>query len=134
MIDKNIITWDDIPYDIKELVKFGVYTKEEVVAKFCRYEEENINDDIKDASYATREECETLLKKYENKERRKEESQWKKVRVTFELEADERYYYWDNKATLELYVNKYWSDKKIKDYVKEHMRTSVCKVYDECYW
>lgn len=115
--------------NIKEYEKlFGSYEE--------AYEEQVENSDVV-ISYATREECETLLEKYKNEERRQrelEESKWKKVRVTFELEADERYCYYNNKATLELYVNKYWSDKKIKDYVKENIWTSVCKINDECYW
>lgn len=34
MKDKIIVTWDDIPYDIKELVEIGICTKEEAI-KYC---------------------------------------------------------------------------------------------------
>lgn len=37
VIDKNHkiveVTWDDIPDDIKKLVEYGFYTKEEVLCK-----------------------------------------------------------------------------------------------------
>lgn len=29
--DDTLITWDDVPYDIKEMVEYGVYTKEEAI-------------------------------------------------------------------------------------------------------
>lgn len=36
MDDKNTVTWDDVPYDIKELVEFGVYTIEEAI-EYCEH-------------------------------------------------------------------------------------------------
>lgn len=109
---------------------------EELFGKYEPQDEERLEDLDVVVAYATKEECEKLMEKHKNEERRLrelEESKWKKVRVTFELEGDERYCYYDNRASLELYVNKYWSDEKIKNYVKENMWTSVCKV-DEYYW
>ena len=31
MENKNIATWDDIPYDIRQLVEVGIFTKEEAI-------------------------------------------------------------------------------------------------------
>lgn len=108
---------------------------EELFGKYESQDEERLEDLDVVVAYATKEKCEKLMEKHKNKERRLkelEESKWKKVIVTFELEGDERYCYYDNRASLELYVNKYWSNEKIENYVKENMWTSVCKV-DEYY-
>ena len=32
--DDDEITWDDIPYDVKEMVEYGIYTKEEVLKEY----------------------------------------------------------------------------------------------------
>lgn len=32
----NIITWDDVPEDIKELVEIGIYTKEEAIEELSK--------------------------------------------------------------------------------------------------
>lgn len=130
--------------NIKEYEElFGSYDKV--------YEEQMENSDDVISSYATKEECEIFLEKYKNEAKKKreleelkrkeqeklrreqeeiEESKWKKIEVTFELEADERYCYYDNKASLVLYVNKNWSEKRIINYVKKHMWTSVCGADD----
>ena len=37
MDNKLEITWDDLPEDIKELVEWGFYTKEEAIEKYKRH-------------------------------------------------------------------------------------------------
>lgn len=32
--DDDEVTWDDIPYDVKEMVEYGLYTKEEVLKEY----------------------------------------------------------------------------------------------------
>lgn len=44
MKNKDVTTWDDFPDYIKELVRIGIYTKEEVIMRFEQeYKEDKKN-------------------------------------------------------------------------------------------
>lgn len=59
------------------------------------------------------------------KERRwkeeEEEKRYKQVTINLEFGSDERYCYHNNKAQLQIYVDKDWSSNKILKYIKKNL-------------
>lgn len=39
-MNKYEVTWDDVPFDLQELVRIGIYTKEEMIEKIKCYNKE----------------------------------------------------------------------------------------------